>query len=203
MRSACRHERRRAIAVVASARSCSRRALQASIGFGIGMLAAPIVAIVDPALIPGTLIMLATLVTLIVVVREREDIDLRGTGWALRRPSARHHRRGAAARRAARAWRWRSCWRAVVLVGVVLDQRRLDARRPQAQRRARRGDVGPARHRDGDRRPADGTGVAAQQRRPAARHDERLLPGRFGDVAGRAWRSPVPSTATRCGRSPC
>jgi len=58
-------------------------ALQASIGFGIGMLAAPVVAIVDPGLIPGTLIMVAALVTLIVVVREREDIDLHGTGWAL------------------------------------------------------------------------------------------------------------------------
>ncbi|CAN5755600.1 sulfite exporter TauE/SafE family protein [soil metagenome] len=57
--------------------------LQASIGFGIGMLAAPIVAIVDPGLIPGTLIMLATLVTLMVTVRERGDIDFRGTGWAL------------------------------------------------------------------------------------------------------------------------
>jgi uncharacterized membrane protein YfcA len=69
-------------AVVASAILLAS-ALQASIGFGIGMLAAPIVAIVDPSLIPGTLIMLAALVTLIVVVREREDIDLRGTGWAL------------------------------------------------------------------------------------------------------------------------
>jgi uncharacterized membrane protein YfcA len=58
-------------------------ALQASIGFGIGMLAAPVVALVDPALIPGTLIMVATLVTLMVAVREREDIDLHGTGWAL------------------------------------------------------------------------------------------------------------------------
>ncbi|MEX3645724.1 sulfite exporter TauE/SafE family protein, partial [Mycolicibacterium porcinum] len=57
--------------------------MQASIGFGMGMLAAPIVAIVDPGLIPGTLIMLATMVTLLVVVREREDIDLAGTGWAL------------------------------------------------------------------------------------------------------------------------
>ncbi|HYJ57371.1 MAG TPA: sulfite exporter TauE/SafE family protein, partial [Mycobacterium sp.] len=37
-------------------------ALQASIGFGIGMFAAPIVALIDPALIPGTLIMVATLV---------------------------------------------------------------------------------------------------------------------------------------------
>lgn len=58
-------------------------ALQASIGFGIGMLAAPIVALVDPTLIPATLIMTATLVTLLVVVREREAIDLSGTGWAL------------------------------------------------------------------------------------------------------------------------
>ncbi|CAA0111313.1 Uncharacterised protein [Mycolicibacterium vanbaalenii] len=58
-------------------------ALQSSIGFGIGMFAAPIVALVDPALIPATLIMVATLVTLMVVVRERESIDLAGTGWAL------------------------------------------------------------------------------------------------------------------------
>jgi uncharacterized protein len=58
-------------------------ALQSSIGFGIGLLAAPIIALVDPSLIPGTLIMVATLVTLIVVLREREHIDLHGTGWAL------------------------------------------------------------------------------------------------------------------------
>jgi uncharacterized membrane protein YfcA len=57
--------------------------LQASIGFGMGMLAAPVVAIVDPSLIPGTLIMLAALVTLMVTVRERTAIDLTGTGWAL------------------------------------------------------------------------------------------------------------------------
>lgn len=57
--------------------------LQASIGFGIGMLAAPIVALVDPGLIPGTLILVAALVTLMVVVRERQDIDLHGTKWAL------------------------------------------------------------------------------------------------------------------------
>ncbi|HET6733632.1 sulfite exporter TauE/SafE family protein [Mycobacterium sp.] len=57
--------------------------MQASIGFGMGMLAAPIVAIVDPSLIPGTLIMLATLLTIFVVIREHEEIDLSGTGWAL------------------------------------------------------------------------------------------------------------------------
>jgi uncharacterized membrane protein YfcA len=57
--------------------------LQASIGFGMGMLAAPVVALVDSSLIPGTLIMLASLVTLMVVIRERTAIDVRGTGWAL------------------------------------------------------------------------------------------------------------------------
>jgi uncharacterized membrane protein YfcA len=57
--------------------------LQASIGFGMGMLAAPVVALIDPSLIPGTLIMLATLVTLLVVIRERSAVDIRGTGWAL------------------------------------------------------------------------------------------------------------------------
>jgi uncharacterized membrane protein YfcA len=57
--------------------------LQASIGFGLGMLAAPVVALVDPRLIPGTLIMLAAIVTLMVVLRERTAIDVTGTGWAL------------------------------------------------------------------------------------------------------------------------
>lgn len=57
--------------------------MQGSIGFGMGMLAAPFVALVDPSLIPGTLIMLATLVTILVVAREHQQIDLQGTGWAL------------------------------------------------------------------------------------------------------------------------
>lgn len=56
---------------------------QACIGFGIGMLAAPIVAVIDPSLIPATLILVATVVTLVVTVLDRDGIDLHGTGWAL------------------------------------------------------------------------------------------------------------------------
>ena len=67
------------IAVAILLASC----LQASIGFGMGMLAAPVVALIDPSLIPGTLIMLAAVVTLAVTLRERDSIDLSGTGWAL------------------------------------------------------------------------------------------------------------------------
>lgn len=68
-----------AIAVVIFLAAC----LQASTGFGMGMLAAPVVAMVDPALLPATLILLALLVTILVTVRERQHLDLRGTGWAL------------------------------------------------------------------------------------------------------------------------
>jgi uncharacterized protein len=57
--------------------------LQGSIGFGMGMLAAPIVALVDPTLVPGVIVLSGALVTLLVTVRERASIDLRGTGWAL------------------------------------------------------------------------------------------------------------------------
>ncbi|MGO4190191.1 sulfite exporter TauE/SafE family protein [Arthrobacter sp. YAF17] len=57
--------------------------LQASTGFGMGMLAAPVVAMVDPALLPATLILLALLVTILVTIRERHHLDLRGAGWAL------------------------------------------------------------------------------------------------------------------------
>ncbi|MEE2057116.1 sulfite exporter TauE/SafE family protein [Rhodococcus artemisiae] len=71
-----------AFAVVAAA-VCVASCMQASIGFGMGMLAAPVVALVEPTLLPATLIMSATLVTLIVVVRERASLDFRGTGWAL------------------------------------------------------------------------------------------------------------------------
>lgn len=58
-------------------------ALQASIGFGMGMLAAPVIGLIDPTLLPGTIIMLAVVVTAMVAVRERAALDLKGAGWAL------------------------------------------------------------------------------------------------------------------------
>ncbi|KIQ16988.1 sulfite exporter TauE/SafE family protein [Rhodococcus sp. MEB064] len=57
--------------------------LQSSIGFGMGMVAAPILAIIDPRMVPGTLILLATALTALVVLRERTSLDVRGAGWAL------------------------------------------------------------------------------------------------------------------------
>ncbi|PPS90924.1 hypothetical protein BZZ08_00522 [Streptomyces sp. MH60] len=57
--------------------------LQVSIGFGLGMLAAPVFSLVDPSLTPTVVLLLATGVTATVLVRERGRADLRGCGWAL------------------------------------------------------------------------------------------------------------------------
>ncbi|MFH5821268.1 sulfite exporter TauE/SafE family protein [Georgenia sp. AZ-5] len=67
------------IAVAVAVASC----LQSSIGFGLGLFAAPVIALVQPALLPGTLVLLATGLSVLVAVRERTSIDFRGTGWAL------------------------------------------------------------------------------------------------------------------------
>ncbi|QFU88488.1 sulfite exporter TauE/SafE family protein [Amycolatopsis sp. YIM 10] len=57
--------------------------LQVSIGFGLGMLAAPVIALLDPTLVPVVLLLLATGVTTATVLAERAHLDLRGAGWAL------------------------------------------------------------------------------------------------------------------------
>ena len=67
------------LAVVVFAAAC----LQGSIGFGLGMLAAPFVTLVDPTLLPASVIMLAIAISGVVAVLERRALDLRGTSWAL------------------------------------------------------------------------------------------------------------------------
>lgn len=62
---------------------CAATALQGSIGFGAGLVAAPVIALVAPDLLPALVVMLACLVTLLVTVRERAHLDLKGAGWAL------------------------------------------------------------------------------------------------------------------------
>lgn len=57
--------------------------LQVSVGFGLGMIAAPVFSLVDPTLAPPVVLLLAAGVTAAVLVRERGSADLRGCGWAL------------------------------------------------------------------------------------------------------------------------
>lgn len=68
------------IAIVAvTAGACA----QGAIGFGLGLLAAPILAILDPDLVPGPLLLAASALTVMVAIRERGQLDLQGVKWAV------------------------------------------------------------------------------------------------------------------------
>ncbi len=56
--------------------------VQGSIGFGLNLIAAPVLALVDPELVPGPAIVIAFVFTVLLAVRERRTIDLRGVRWA-------------------------------------------------------------------------------------------------------------------------
>lgn len=57
--------------------------LQASTGIGLGMVAAPILLMIDPALVPGPLLFLALLVSILIARREWGDIDKSGLTVAI------------------------------------------------------------------------------------------------------------------------
>lgn len=105
--------------------------LQVSIGFGLGLLAAPVIALVTPGLVPVVLL-LATAVTASVLLMDRAHVDLRGAGWALlgRVPGV----IAGAALVVLLPTRWLAlCVSAVVVVGVVASVRGF---RPAPTRRA-------------------------------------------------------------------
>lgn len=57
--------------------------VQGSIGFGLNLIAVPILVLVDPDLVPGPALIFAFVVTVLLAVRERRDIDVRGVRWAM------------------------------------------------------------------------------------------------------------------------
>lgn len=57
--------------------------LQGSLGFGLGLLAAPIVVLIDPTLVPSTLIGLSIPLAGLVMWRERDAIELGAVRWAI------------------------------------------------------------------------------------------------------------------------
>lgn len=56
--------------------------VQGAVGFGLGMLAAPLIALIAPELIPGTVLLLATALSVSALLRERSRIDWPIVGWA-------------------------------------------------------------------------------------------------------------------------
>ncbi|HYD08460.1 MAG TPA: sulfite exporter TauE/SafE family protein [Acidimicrobiales bacterium] len=58
-------------------------AVQGGVGFGMNLIAAPILAVLDPKLVPGPALVAAVVLTILVAYRDRADIDRRGVSFAL------------------------------------------------------------------------------------------------------------------------
>lgn len=57
--------------------------LQGAIGFGMGLLAAPLLILLDPRFVPAPMLVCTLVLTVLMAWREREDIDIQGIKWAL------------------------------------------------------------------------------------------------------------------------
>jgi hypothetical protein len=57
--------------------------VQGTVGFGLALVAAPLLAILDPALVPVPLLVVTGAHALLALRRERGDVDWPGVGWAL------------------------------------------------------------------------------------------------------------------------
>lgn len=57
--------------------------VQGGVGFGMNLLAAPLLAAIEPRLVPAPLLVAAVTLTLLVAHRERRSVDLPGVAWSL------------------------------------------------------------------------------------------------------------------------
>ena len=57
--------------------------VQALVGLGLGLVAAPVVTIVDPSLMPELLLVMVAVLPLLTLIRSHEEIDWRGLAWVL------------------------------------------------------------------------------------------------------------------------
>jgi uncharacterized protein len=57
--------------------------VQGLVGFGMNLLAAPLLALLDPALVPVPILLAGTAHSVLSLARERRHADWRGVGWAM------------------------------------------------------------------------------------------------------------------------
>ena len=57
--------------------------VQGAVGFGMALVAAPLLVLIRPELVPGPLLVNGLALTLLVARRERDAIDLLGVRWGL------------------------------------------------------------------------------------------------------------------------
>ncbi len=68
--------------VVAGAIVAISAALQASVGFGFALVAAPTLALIDTRLVPGPILVAGWMLVILMTHRERRSIDTAGLKWA-------------------------------------------------------------------------------------------------------------------------
>jgi uncharacterized protein len=69
--------------VLASAVVALGALVQGGVGYGLALMAAPLLALIDPRLVPGPLVFSGLALTVAMAVRDRDAIHFRGVGWAL------------------------------------------------------------------------------------------------------------------------
>jgi uncharacterized protein len=57
--------------------------VQGAVGFGLALVAAPLLAIIDPSLVPVPLLLVTGVHAVLTLVREHADVDWAGVSWAL------------------------------------------------------------------------------------------------------------------------
>lgn len=57
--------------------------VQGGVGYGMSLVAAPLLVLIDPVFVPVPLVLLATVHSVLTVARDRQHTDWRGVGWAM------------------------------------------------------------------------------------------------------------------------
>lgn len=57
--------------------------VQGVIGYGMALVANPILVLIDPGFVPGPMLLTAFILSILIVVREHTALDLSGLGWAV------------------------------------------------------------------------------------------------------------------------
>ena len=156
--------------------------LQGSVGFGMGLLASPILILIDPRFVPAPILLATLVLTTFMTWRERHAVDTSGLRWAI---VGRVFGTTAAATVLAvlPQDRLSILFGSLVLLAVLMSVSGLRFRPERSVlivAGALSGDHGDHRV---DRWPPDGARVSGLGRRPAPGHDVELLLGGDDDVA--------------------
>src|SRR5262249_19449692 len=57
--------------------------VQSGVGLGLGVVAAPVVTLLDPALMPGSMLLAGAILPVLILAREARHTDWPGVSWAL------------------------------------------------------------------------------------------------------------------------